>query len=116
MSKSAISAPFIANDVQNILVQNGRAIADMCAEPVLGNSTCTIGDQAGIAEQLTALNSVVNLLNVRGEEDDDAQQNGKDDSDGGGDTGRESQGIKEPSSSVLVSMIGIFLALFSNIP
>lgn len=45
-----------------MLAQNGKAIAADCADPGEGNSTCTINGEAGIGEQLTALNSVVSLL------------------------------------------------------
>jgi mannan endo-1,6-alpha-mannosidase len=72
MAKSAMAAPYITTPIQWTLQQNGRAIANMCSNPVAGNSTCTINGQTGIGEQLTGLNSVVSLLIGRSKSDDQA--------------------------------------------
>jgi hypothetical protein len=70
MAKSAMAAPYITAPIQWTLHQSGKAIAQMCLEPVSGNSTCMINGQTGIGEQLTGLNSVVSLLIGRGKDDD----------------------------------------------
>jgi len=60
MARTAFVAPFVTSQIQQMLSQNGQAIADNCSGGQ--NSNCSIGGNFGLGEQMTALDSVNALL------------------------------------------------------